>query len=142
MNKQVDLAVSFSSQNPMILIQDLNKLKYFNYEPPTLITTVTSEGFTEFEGGSDWIDKWVSKAEKHKVTAYWGTIFKHQGFIIYNPSEQVVTIKINNFELVNAKSVIKTLIPLPWTIVNFYQISREGRSKKYREPGFEDVLAG
>lgn len=139
MNKKVNLAVSFSSLNPIILIKDLNKLKYFNYKVPSLITTVTSDGFTEFEGSPDWIDKWVQKAKEHKVKAYWGNIFEHEGFIIYNPSEQVVTIKINDFELVNVKNIIEIFKPLPWTVANFYDIFDNCENSgwdEYIAPGF------
>ena len=139
MNRKIDLAISFNSQNSLILIESLNKLKYFNYEPPTLITTITSEGFTEFEGDSDWIDKWVLKAKTNKVKAYWGDIFDHKGFIIYNPKKQVTTIKINDFEINSFKSVLDIFTPLPWTVANFYDIFNGDENNAWNEyipPGF------
>ena len=145
MNRRIDLVVSFDSQNSLVLIKALNKLKYFNHESPNLITTITSDGFTEFEGSSDWIEKWIVKAEKHDVTAYWGDIFDHKGFIIYNPKKQVTTIKINGFEIIDPKNVIEIFSPLPWTVANFYDIFSSYEDSEWDEyiaPGFIDGHGG
>ena len=142
MTKKIDLAVSFNSQNSFELIQALNQLKYFNYEPPTLITTVTSDGFTKFDGDSNWIRKWVIKAKNHDITAYWGDIFDHKGFIIYNPDKQVTTIKFIDFELINTNILLEIFASLPWTVANFYQITRKDGWKKYRAPGFANGHGG
>ena len=135
MNLKIDLEISFSSLNSKKLLYAINNLRHFADQPPTLITAITPDGFTEFEGSFDWIDKWITKSE-YGFSAYWGSIFKHEKFINYDNKEQTIKLKISNFELVNAQSVMEILIFLPLTIASFRRIYREGGWKKYRAPNF------
>ena len=140
MTFQIDLEISFSSKQILILLSALLNIEPFSLKNPTVITTITyDDGFTRVEGDSDWINKWILKAKEHEVTAYWGYDFlgeHEEGFIIYDPKNEVITIKINDYKLTNPESVIKSFESLPWTVANFYQIHNDCGWDEYIAPGF------
>jgi hypothetical protein len=127
MSKIIDLAISFSSLEPMALMKDIsNSIKPFNQRLPNLVT----DGFNEYTDTQDWIDQ-LLPTYKFSANAYWGSIFKHEGFISYDLGETIVKIQISDYELIDAESVMKMLAPLPWTVAAFGQLHRQGGWKEY-----------
>ena len=149
MNVKRSLEISFSSKEIFLLLFSLLEIEPFSKKNPTIVTTVTSDnGFTRFNAGTDWIDKWVSKAKRHDVTAYWGYDFigeYEEGFINYNPRDRVITIKISDYKLVSVENLITMFAPLPWTVANFYDVSdgdEDSEWDEYIAPGFIDGHGG
>ena len=134
MNQKVALKISFSSSKPMILMKAIcDSLKPFNQKLPALV----GYGNEEYTDTQDWVDKLIPKFE-YSVMAYWGERLNHEGFINYNINEERVKIKISDYELVDAESVMKMLAPLPWSVAAFCEIHRKGGWKEYCGPGFAD----
>ena len=112
----------------------VHSLKPFNQGLPNIVT----DGYEKYEYTQDWIDKLLPKYER-SAGAYWGSIIKHEGFIDYDIKEQVVSVKITDFELTNVRDIIKTFAPLPWTVANFYDIFDNYENNSWNEyiaPGF------
>ena len=141
MNQKVNLSVSFSSQAPILLMKTICRdLKPFNKRLPSMVT----DGFDEHIDTENWIDKLIPQYER-SLNAYWGYDYVgeyEEGFINYDLKEEVVTLKITDFELISAENIIKMLAPLPWTVANFYQITREGGWREYRAPRFGNGHGG
>ena len=75
----------------------------------------------------------------------WGNKWEgeyNKGFIIYKPSTQLVTIKINDFDFIDVKSIIEMFAPLYWTVSNFHSIYRKGGWEEYCGSGFADGHGG
>jgi len=135
MNQKFPLKISFSSPDPIILIEAINhSLKPFNQKLPSIV----SDGFDNHEENlEDWIDRLIPKYELG-VMAYWGSRLNHEGFLNYHAKEQRVKIKISDYELVDAESVMKMLAPLPWSVAAFCEIHRTDGWEEYCGPGFAD----
>lgn len=144
MNKKINFSATFNSQNPIGLIHSIcSNIQPFNQKLPSMLT----DGYDEHTDTKDWIDK-LLPTYKFSATAYWGYGYigeKEEGFIIYKHDTQLVTIKINDFELVNVENVIKMLAPLPWTVANFHDVYYENCDSEWDEyipPGFADGHGG
>ena len=137
MSQTIELAISFSSSDPMELMRAIcRSLKPFERRLPSIVT----DGFDEYTETQDWIDKLLPTYE-FSATAYWGYGYigeYEEGFISYNIGQQRVKITIRDYELAEAESVMKMLAFLPWTVAAFCAISREGGWKEYPAPGFAD----
>ena len=137
MIQKIDLNISFSSSDPIALMKDIcQNLKPFNQRLPSIVT----DGYKEHTETEDWIDKLLPTYE-FSVTAHWGYRYVgeyNEGFINYNINEERVKIKISDYELVDAESVMKMLAPLPWSVVAFCRIHRTGGWEEYCGPGFAD----
>ncbi|HBE33637.1 MAG TPA: hypothetical protein DD990_20560, partial [Cyanobacteria bacterium UBA11368] len=141
MSQKVNLIISFSSSDAISLIKAIcHSLEPFNQQLPELVT----DGYNEYTDTKDWINKLLPNYER-TVGAYWGDMIEHKGFINYDIREQVVAIKISDFELVNAEEIIEVFAPLPWTVANFYDIFDNCENSgwdKYIAPGFIDGHGG
>lgn len=141
MTNKIDLHVSLNSSDPVALLRSLSQLKPFNQKPPSKITTVTADGFEEFEGSADWIEKWIPICT-HYVKAHWGYAYENEHsegslrFDIRGP----VKFKITDFPR-SISAVLDLLESLPWTIAGFDGIYLDwlDRSKRYYPPGFADM---
>ena len=132
MSQKVELNISFNSWETIALIKAISQsLKPFNSRLPNIVT----DGFDEDTNTQDWIEQLIPKYER-SVNAYWGDIFENEGFINYRPREQIVKIKISDYELIDAESVMKMLAPLPWTVAAFCRLSHQGGWKEYLGPSF------
>ncbi|MGF1488153.1 MAG: hypothetical protein ACFBSE_13790 [Prochloraceae cyanobacterium] len=143
MSHKVDLKISFSSSDPIALMKAIcHSLKPFNQKLPSRVT----DGFEKYTDTDtqNWIDELIPKFQ-YDVMADWGVQRLgeyNEGFITYNPSEEVVSIKISDYDLVNAETVMKMLAPLPWAVANFYPIHNDCGWDDYIAPGFLDGHGG
>ena len=137
MNWKVNLKISFSSKDPMLLMKTIcHNLKPFNKRLPSMVT----DGFDEHTNTEDWIEKLIPQYER-SLNAYWGYDYVgeyEEGFINYRIKEQIVKIKINDFQLTDIQKVIKMLAPLPWTVANISDVHEDDNWDEYLAPGFGD----
>ncbi len=134
MNQQIELNISFSSSEPIMLMKAISQsLKPFNQKLPDLV----SDGYEKYTNTENWIDKLLPKYERG-VGAYWGNIIENKGFIDYSPTEEIVKLKISDYELIDVESVMKMLASLPWTVATFSEISSQGGWDEYCVSEFTD----
>ncbi len=76
MNHNMNLNISLTGPDTMTLLHSVCGLEPFSKKPPTLVLV---DGFDEYEGTSDWIDRWASTYEYY-VTAYWGYQINRIGY--------------------------------------------------------------
>ena len=136
MNRKIELLISFDSSDSIALIKSIsNTIEPFNRRLPTLVT----DGFDKYTETQNWIDELIPKYER-SIKAYWGyrrTGEYQEGFISYRIKEKIVKIQINDYELIDAQSVLRMLAPLPWTVASIFDFhSDDDNWDNYIAPGF------
>ena len=135
MSQKIDLKISFSSPEPMELMKAICRdLKPFNQRFPSIV----SDGFDEHRDTKDWVDKILPQYE-FGVMADWGDVDAgeyNEGWIDYKPNDKIVTVQISDYELIDARSVIEMLAPLPWTVIRISEIHNDDNWKKQKDAFF------
>ena len=140
MTQKINLEFSLTATNTLELLYLVLHLPPFCKKLPT---TITVDGFDEYSGTSDWVNKWASNC-RYDVMAEWNDDVQgkcNKGWLTYDRKAGSIRISISNYELTDAQSVIEMIASLPWTLAafpRFYKKWRDESGNKYVPPGFGD----